>query len=94
MKSNLKGSNATGARRYPTLIRSWHNLVAEDDYISHEEALEDAYRAMEGEHSMEPIVDQQLYNLAVRHGESNPHHGAGNLVHPAFIDVLAGWLAD
>ena len=94
VKSNLKGSNATGARRYPTLIRSWHNLAAEDDYISHDQKLANDYRKMEREDSMKRIVDRRLHNLAVRHGKSNPHHGAGYLVHPAFIDVLAGWLAD
>ena len=94
VKSNLKGSNATGARRYPTLIRSWHNLAAEDDYVSHDQKLANDYQKMEREHSMKRIVDRRLHNLAVRHGKSNPHHGAGYLIHPAFIDVLAGWLAD
>ena len=92
VKRNLKGRNADGARRYPSLIRAWHNLAAEDDYISHEETLADDFRKMEREHKMEPIDDRRLYNLAVRHGKSNPHHGAGYLIHPVFVDILAGWL--
>lgn len=92
VKGNLKGSNATGARRYPVLIRSWHNLAAEDDYVSHDQKLANDYRKMEREHSMKRIVDRRLHNLAVRHGKSNPHHGAGYLIHPVFIDVFASWL--
>ncbi len=38
------------------------------------------------------IRDHRIYNLALRHGKSNPHHGAGYLIHPQFINVLARWL--
>lgn len=94
VKGNLKGSNATGARRYPALIRAWHNLAAEDDYVAHDQKLANDYRKMEREHSMKRIVDRRLHNLAVRHGKSNPHHGVGYLIHPVFTDVLAGWLRE
>ena len=92
VKRNLNGSNADGPRRYPALIGTWHNLAAEDDYISHDQKLANDFRKMERKHSMKRIVDRRLHNLAVRHGKSNPHHGAGYLIHPAFIDVFASWL--
>ena len=43
---------------------------------------------------MKRIVDRRLHSLAARHGKSNPHHGAGYLIHPVFTDVLAGWLRE
>ena len=94
VKRNLKGANADGRRRFPALIRAWENFAAEDDYISHDETLKDDYRKMENYKMVEPIRDHRIYNLAVRNGKSNPHHGAGYLIHPEFISVLAGWLTD
>ena len=92
VKNNLKGGSAGGIRRYPTLIRTWENFSAKDDYISHDETLEDDYRKMQREKIVDSIHDHRLYNLAVRHGKSNPHHGAGYLIHPKFVAVLAKWL--
>lgn len=93
VKKNLKGSGANGTRRYPTLIRTWENFSAEDDYISHDETLENDYRKMRLSGMVE-IRDHDLYNLALRDGNSNPHHSLGYLIHPKFIEVLAGWLRD
>ena len=99
VKKNLKGCNANGARRYPHLIRAWHNFAAEGDYVSHDEALEDDYGKLVRDTATVSIHDynrehrQGFYNLAVRHDESNPHHGAGYLIHPHFIDFLADWLS-
>ena len=33
-----------------------------------------------------------IYNLAVRNGKSNPHHGTGYLIHPAVSRLVAEWL--
>ena len=80
IKRHLKGSNATGFRRYPSLIRTWHNFAAEDDYVSHDETLADDYRKLVRDGFIESIADHRIYNLALRHGTSNPHHGAGYLI--------------
>ncbi len=90
---NLKGSRASGSRRYPTLIRAWENFAAEDDYISYDETLTDDYENMKHYGMVDSVSDHRLYNLAVRDGKSNPHHGVGYLIHPKFINVLARWLA-
>lgn len=92
VKQNLKGAGASGVRRYPNLIRNWINIAAEDDFVAHDETVSDDYRRMEAEGQIESIEDQRIYNLAVRHGGSNPHHGAGYLIHPTFTDHLAAWL--
>ena len=90
VKRHLKGSRARGRRRYPTLIRGWTNLAAEDDYISHDMTLRDDYFGLVT--AGVDIQDIRLYNLAVRHQRAHPHHGAGYLIHPLFIKTLANWL--
>ena len=93
VKNNLKGCHASGARRYPSLIHTWKNFAAEDDYISHDETLKDDYRKMKRANLVDSINDCHPYNLAVRYGKANPHHGVGYLIHPQFIDVLENWLS-
>ena len=92
VKRFLKGSAASGQRRYPYLLRRWENLAAEDDYVCHDETLCDDYRKMKRWDLIESIRDHRIYNLAVRDGKSNPHHGVGYLIHPCFIQILADWL--
>ena len=92
--SQVRFNNLPDILRYPALIRAWHNLAEEDDYVAHGQKLANDYRKMEREHSMKRIVDRRLHSLAARHGKSNPHHGAGYLIHPVFTDVLAGWLRE
>ena len=92
VKSHLKGSDAGGIRRYPSNIRRWVNIAAEDDFVAHDERLQDDYLAMERYELIESIEDYRVYNLAVRNGKSNPHHGAGYLIHPVTADILANWL--
>ncbi len=41
---------------------------------------------------IDSITDQRIYNLAVRDGTSNPHHGAGYLIHPYVAGLVAEWL--
>ena len=94
VKRFLKGGSASGPRRYPYLLRRWENLAAEDDYVCHDETLCDDYRKMERWEMIDSIRDHRIYNLAVRHGRSNPHHGVGYLIHPCFIDILAHWLTN
>ena len=92
VKKNLKGAAATGNRRYPTLVDRWINIAAEDDYISHDESVADDFANMMEFGLVESIVDRRIYNLAIRHGKSNPHHGPGYLIHPTTSQIVAGWL--
>lgn len=89
---NLKGSNARRARRYPSNIKRWINIAAEDDFIAHDESVRDDFQAMIGFALIDSIEDQRIYNLAVRDRKSNPHHAAGYLIHPNVADTLADWL--
>ena len=92
VKGQLKGMQARGKRRYPSNIRRWINIAAEDDYIAHDEDIADDFRKMTDWGLVDSIVDHRIYNLAVRNRKSNPHHGAGYLIHPVVADALASWL--
>ena len=91
-KRNLKGARATGSRKFPINVLQWINVAAEDDFVSHDETLADDYRKMWPSHMDNPIVDHRIFNLAVRAGDSNPHHGAGYLIHPTVSKIVSDWL--
>ena len=42
--------------------------------------------------SIKSIKDHEIFNLAVRHGRSNAHHGVGYLIHPTAIGAIADWI--
>jgi hypothetical protein len=92
VKRKLKGASLSGTRRYPHLIERWFNFSAEDDFISHDEAVRNDYREMLRENLVDEIIDEDIYNLAVRNGRSNPHSSAGYLIHPKVIAAIGDWL--
>ena len=92
VKDNLKGANHAPADRYPTNVVDWLNIAAEDDYISHDQKVAGDFKAMKKLGYVNSITDKRIYNLAVRGGKSNPHHGVGYLIHPTGADAIAAWL--
>ena len=92
VKDKLKGANARSHRKYPHNIRRWINLAAEDDYISHDPTLANDYKRMQRLGLVSSITDKQIYNMAIRGENSNPHHGAGYLIHPQMSRVVTNWL--
>lgn len=95
VKAKLKGADHAGRKKYPTNIRQWCNIAAEDDYISHDGKLRNDYKDMMklgmvsgGIRDIHPI-----YNLNVRNGKSNPHSSIGYLINPKFTEVLHEWLS-
>lgn len=92
VKKNLKGANLNGRRKYPRNIKKWINIAAEDDYICHDQAVENDYKEMITFRNIKSIQDLKIYNLAVRKNKSNPHHSAGYLIHPITSNILAEWL--
>lgn len=92
VKRNLKGARAGGQRRFPHNIRRWVNVAAEDDYICHDKTAANDYRGMRELSPPTRIEDRKIYNLAVRSGTSNPHHGCGYLVSPTVAKLIADWL--
>lgn len=92
VQSTLKGARSTGKRHYPGNIKRWVNIAAEDDFICHDQKVKNDFRAMAKLGLTQEIRDERIYNLAVRGGKSNPHHGAGYLVDPKTAAAVAGWL--
>jgi hypothetical protein len=89
VKQRLLGAAQPRAERYPNCLLNWFNFAAEDDYTCHDETVGNDFRAMLQEHLISRIVDQRIYNLAVRYGRSNPHNAVGYLIHPRVIKVIA-----
>jgi len=89
VQKNLKGADEKPAFRYPTNVKEWFNVAAEDDYISHDQTVADDFKAMK---STTQIKDKSIYNLAVRAGKSNPHNESGYLIHPYVTGLIANWL--
>lgn len=86
------GSNKKGVERYPTNVVSWHNVSAEDDFVSHDNTLADDFKLMLTQHQVSCIRDYRVYNMAVRYGKSNPHSSLGYLIHPRTAQVVCEWL--
>ncbi len=45
-RRRLLGAKEKGLERYPSNIVSWHNVSAEDDYISHDNTVADDFKSM------------------------------------------------
>ncbi len=92
VQKQLMGHNRSGRERYPTNVLSWHNVSAEDDYMSHDNTVSDDFKAMLTQRQISSIRDYRIYNMAVRYGKSNPHNVVGYLVHPRVSKLVAEWL--
>ena len=92
VKDNLKGASAKKLRKYPTCIKKWVNVAAEDDYISHDQSIQNDFEDMISAGFVDSIVDHRIFNLAERGGSSNPHHGGGYLIHPTISKTVVDWL--
>ena len=88
----LLGAREKGVARYPSNVVSWHNLSAEDDFVSHDNTLADDFRQMLQQKQASCIRDYRVYNLCVRYGKSNPHSSLGYLVHPRTAQIIVDWL--
>lgn len=92
VKKQLKGASASNQRRYPSNIRRWINIAAEDDYISHDPTLKNDFKAMTAKKIGTHIEDHEIYNMSVQKDGSNPHHSAGYLIHPKISKLVHDWL--
>lgn len=92
VQRQLLGADRKGRERYPTNILAWHNVSAEDDYVSHDNRVANDYRAMLRQRQISAIRDYQVYNMTIRYGTSNPHNMLGYLIHPRVAKILNDWL--
>lgn len=92
VQNHLLGTDRKGRERYPTNVLAWHNVSAEDDYMSHDNTVSDDFRAMLTQRQISSIRDYRVYNMAIRYGRSNPHNVLGYLVHPRVSKIVTDWL--
>lgn len=88
----LMGAKEEGVRKFPVNVVSWHNMSAEDDFVSHDNTLADDFKQMLQLRQVSCIRDYRVYNLAVRYGKSNPHASLGYLAHPRAAQVIVEWM--
>ena len=88
VRQRLKGGRVKGSRRYPNNVDVWSNVAAEDDYVCHDETVEDEYGDMGA-----VITDYPIYNLAVKDGKAHQHHTTGYLIHPVVAQIVHGWVS-
>jgi hypothetical protein len=89
----LLGAKEKGQKRYPSNVVTWHNISAEDDYLSHDNTVRDDYKAMMKQRQVSSIRDYRIYNMCIRYGKSNPHSSIGYLVHPRCAQIICDWLS-
>ena len=92
VRRRLFGAGKKGVERYPSVVVSWHNISAEDDFVSHDNTLADDFNPMLKQKQVSFIRDYRIYNLAVRYGKSNPHSSIGYLAHPRTAQIISEWL--
>ena len=92
VKKELKGAGLNSDRRFPGNIDRWVNVAAHDDYIAHDNTLRGDFKKMVKRGLVRSITDEHVYNLAVRDGQSNPHHSTGYLITPTFGRIVKDWL--
>jgi len=88
----LFGAQMTNTQMFPNNIISWHNIAAEDDYMSHRSSLTNRFEKMLTQRIISTIKDYKISNLAVRYGRSNPHQMLGYLIHPRTTKIIHDWV--
>jgi len=92
VRRQLLGARRKGRERFPTNVVAWHNVSAEDDYISHDNTVADDFSAMLKRRQVSSIRDYRIYNMVIRYGVSNPHSAIGYMIHPRVTKIVADWL--
>jgi len=92
VQKRLFGAKEKGSRRFPSNVLSWHNISAEDDFVSHDNTLADDFKEMLKQKQISCIRDYHIYNMAVRYGTSDPRCSLGYFVHPKTAQIVSEWL--
>ncbi len=92
VRRQLLGARRKGRERFPTNVLAWHNVSAEDDYVSHDNTVADDFSAMLKQRQVSSIRDYRIYNMVIRYGVSNPHSAIGYMIHPRVTKIVDDWL--
>jgi hypothetical protein len=92
VQRQLRGTHRKGRERYPTNVVAWHNVSAEDDYVSHDNTVANDFSTMLKQRQISSIRDYRVYNMVIRYGVSNPHSAIGYMIHPRVTRIVVDWL--
>jgi hypothetical protein len=91
---NLYDSNELEDGKYPkNIINRWMNISARDDFVAHDEAVADDFKAMKERKYVNEIKDiTNIYNFWAGRDGSNPHKFYGYLDNPTVAKQIAQWI--
>lgn len=90
---NLYDSNEREDGKYPKhIIDQWLNVSAEDDFVAHDDRIENDFRAMKRLGYAKIRDLPKIYNFWAGSDGSNPHKFYGYLDNPAVAKQIAGWI--
>ncbi len=95
VRHNLYDSNERDDGRFPRhIIRRWINVAAADDFVSHDNTIEDDFAEMRRLGYLEELRDhhQRVYTFWANKKGSNPHKLYGYLDNPEVAQLIAGWM--
>lgn len=91
---NLYDSGDKEDGKYPKhIINNWINVSARDDFVAHDDSIENDYKAMKDRKYLKSIKDiTNIYNFWEGSDGSNPHKFYGYLDNPVVAKQIAKWL--
>lgn len=92
VQDNLIDAHEAAEDRYPRNVRRWINVAAHDDFVAHDEDIEDDFREMKRHGHIGRIQDKEIYNFWTGSSGSNPHKLYGYLDHPKVAGEIADWI--
>ncbi len=91
MQKRIRGSDLTGADRYPGNIRAWHNLSATGDLTAIDPNLRNDFAELLELGLVESFVDEEIFTWFRLNGALNVHSEYGYLVTDATARIVADW---
>lgn len=91
MQKRIRGSDLSGADRYPHNIRHWKNLSAIGELTSIDPKLQVDFRGLLELDLVETFHDEELYTWFRLNGELNVHSEYGYLVTDTTARIVADW---
>ncbi len=91
LQKRIKGTDRSGADRYPDNIRRWVNLAAIGDMTALDPTLADDFGGMLNLGLVESIDDRPLWNYFRIAGQLNVHAEYGYLVNETLGGIVADW---
>jgi len=94
VRDNLYDASERGGDRYPRhMVKSWVNMAAADDFVSHDGTMANDFKDMLNFGYVDNITDHEVYNFWAAKDELNPHNFYGYLDNPMVASQISGWVS-